>query len=104
MLQPQNGCDLLHGPYGSPLLPLEPLSVLFQNMFGVLGGKLHQLLLGADLGHPQIHFAPSSARKPLLDQFLVTDLVLEHQLSGNKGGSRIELFHEILQNLWLVVF
>ena len=99
MFQAQNPCNLLHRPDSAAFLPLQPLPVLFQNMLRVLGRQLHELLLGSDLGNPQIHPSPLAAGEPFFNQLPISYVALKHQLPWNKRGARVKLFDKILQDL-----
>ena len=99
VFQPEQFSNLLCGAYGPSFLSADPLFVLFQDKPCVFGGKLHQLFLGADLRHLDVNPASPPSGKPLFQDLRVVDLLLEHELPGDKRRSRIKLLHKIQKDL-----
>ena len=99
VFQSEQLSNLLSGAYGSSFLPSDPLLVLFQDKPCVFGGKLHQLFLGADLRHLDVDPASPPPGKPLFQNLRIVNLLLEHQLPGDKRRSRIKLLHKVQKDL-----
>lgn len=74
----------------------EDKDILRQYQFCILGCQFHQFFLTADLWHLQVDPAAFPFRQPFFNKFCVLNLILQHQLSGNKWGPRIELLYKIL--------
>ena len=84
--------DLFYRADGPAFFPLNALPILVQNNGGVFPGQFHQFFLCSLFGYTEKDPLPPLSGKPLLQQFMLLHLYLQHQFPGDEGSSGIKLF------------
>ena len=103
MVQPNKTSDLVHGPDGPKLLPLDLLFILGQHKSRVFLRQLHQTFLLPLLRRHDLNLLPPLRRQPSGDDLALLRLDLHPQLPGDKRRPGIKLLHKAGKHLLIIL-